>query len=231
LESWNDLYPHSPWEAVSFRYKDTVTDTVVVLTTLMMVSLPCCGASTLVAHGSPPVLLLTGAVVDVNVTLRVGKDNGVLDGSGVWVGVSVGGSGVAVGTAAWVSAIMVMAAATAVFCTSTAFIVGGGGSAPQALTSKVVKRMTVRKERRFMLCEYLLVKLAIGVASTAGLDAVVPYDNRPVALGDAETAECFEVLSSGDKCSGAVVSDRSREAVAGNDEIPALAEVRHHIHG
>lgn len=85
---------------------------------------------------------------------------------------------------------MVNAAATAVFCTSTAFIVGGGGSAPQALTIKVII-VRVRMERRFMLCKYLLMILAIGVASASGLDAVILHDDCPVAFGDAESAESF----------------------------------------
>jgi hypothetical protein len=58
---------------------------------------------------------------------------------------------VAVGMAAWVWATMVMAAATAVFCTSAALMVGGGGSAPQALIN-IARTRVVRMERRFMLC-------------------------------------------------------------------------------
>ena len=50
------------------------------------------------------------------------------------MGISVGGKGVAVGMAAWVSATNVKAAATAVFCTSTALIVGVT-SDPHALIS------------------------------------------------------------------------------------------------
>ena len=41
--------------------------------------------------------------------------------------------GVSVGSAASVCATIVNAPATAVFCTSAAAMVGGGGSAPQAL--------------------------------------------------------------------------------------------------
>jgi hypothetical protein len=135
---------------------DTVIVTFVVFTTLIMVSLPLEGERTRVAHGSPPVLLPTGAVVDVRVTLSVGRGNGVSVGRGVWVGVSVGGRGVAVGIAAWVCATMVSAAATAVFCTSTAFIVGAAGSPPQALIINVATIITVRMERRFILCVVLL---------------------------------------------------------------------------
>jgi hypothetical protein len=79
----------------------------------------------------------------VAVTSRVGSEAGVLVGRGVKVGVSVGGTGVAVGMASWVWATMVKAAASAVDCTSAALIVGTG-SAPQALLS--VARMN-RMER------------------------------------------------------------------------------------
>jgi len=49
---------------------------------------------TRVAHGSPP------AGTDVNAGSKEGRGNGVFVGSGVRVGVSVGGRGVAVGIAA-----------------------------------------------------------------------------------------------------------------------------------
>jgi hypothetical protein len=118
---------------------------------------------------------------------------------------------------------MVIAAATAVFCTSTAFIVGAAGCAPQPLTIKVAITSTVRMERRFMFCEYLLVKLAIGVTSAAGLDAVILHNNRPVALCNAEPAECLKVLLAGDERSRSILSNGSRKAISGDDEIPALA--------
>jgi len=129
---------------------------------------------------------------------------------------------VAVGIAAWVSPIMVIAAATAVFCTSTALIVGAAGSAPQALTIKAARTIAVRREGRFMLGEDLLMKLAIGITSAAGLDAVISNNDRPIALRDAETAKCFEVLFSGDEGTGAVIPNGSGKAVSGDDEIPAL---------
>ena len=81
-----------------------------------------------------------------------------------------------------------------------------------------------------MLCEYLLMKLAIGVTSAPGFDAVIFHNDRPVANCDAETAECFEVLLAGDKCPGAVVPDGSREAISCNDQVPALIHICHHIH-
>ena len=62
-------------------------------------------------------------------------------GKDVCVGVSVGGRGVAVGIAASVCATIVNALATAVFCTSAAAMVGGGGSAPQALANAATKTM------------------------------------------------------------------------------------------
>ena len=69
---------------------------------------------TLVAQGSPPALL-TGAGVKVACNVAdVGNEIGVFVGGSVGLAVSVGGNGVAVGTAASVSATMVNAAATAV---------------------------------------------------------------------------------------------------------------------
>jgi hypothetical protein len=47
-------------------------------------------------------------------TPKVGRGRGVLVGGDVGLAVSVGGTGVEVGTAAWVSATMVSAAASAV---------------------------------------------------------------------------------------------------------------------
>ena len=38
-------------------------------------------------------------------------------------------------------------------------------------------------------------------------------------------------MFAGDKCSGAVLPDRSGEAIAGNDQVSALAQSRYHIHG
>jgi hypothetical protein len=72
---------------------------------------------------------------------------GVLDGGRVGLGVSVGGTGVAVGTAAWVSATMVSAAASAVCCMSTGFAVGVPWGA-QALASKM---NTTPRSNRFRL--------------------------------------------------------------------------------
>jgi hypothetical protein len=73
-------------------------------------------------------------------------DNGVGDG------VSVGGIGVAVGMAAWVSATIVHAAATAVPWTSSALIVGSG-SGPHALISMVLA--IIIKRSFFIFVEYL----------------------------------------------------------------------------
>jgi hypothetical protein len=86
---------------------DTVTPNLVVFKILMTVDLPSGAESTRVAHGSPPELLLTEAVVgeartaaDVARVAEVGKGRGVSVGRGVCVGVSVGGRGVSVGIAA-----------------------------------------------------------------------------------------------------------------------------------
>lgn len=88
--------------------------------------------ATVVAVGATneaPVGITKGAVVFV--------------GGGVGEGVSVGGMGVAVGMAACVSATIVMAAAIAVPCTSSALIVGSG-SGPQALIRKVRTSVRIR---------------------------------------------------------------------------------------
>ena len=138
-----------------------------MFTMRMVVSLPSGAESTRVAQGSPPeLLLLTDEVVGEEMTANVadvGKGRGVLVGKGVCVGGSVGGNSVAVGMAAWVCATTVNAPATAVFCTSTACMVGAAG-APHALMSMAMAT-TVRMEKRFILCEYLLMNLAIGVTT------------------------------------------------------------------
>ena len=85
---------------------DTVTPNLVVFKILITVDLPSGAESTRVAHGSPPELLLTEAVVgegrtaDVARVAEVGKGKGVSVGRGVCVGASVGGRGVSVGIAA-----------------------------------------------------------------------------------------------------------------------------------
>ena len=71
---------------------------------------------------------------------------------------------------------MVKAAATAVFCTSTALIVGAG-SAPHALIIMVIATRDEKIVKRFMIFEILLIGLAVGVTSALGDDAIVPYDN------------------------------------------------------
>src|SRR5688572_18716341 len=137
----------------------------------MTVSFPRGDPSTLL-QGSPPPLPLVGAVVGASVAPRVGTSvvssvgngKGVFVARGVCVGASVGGRGVFVGTAAWVCATTVKAAATAVFCTSTGFAVGAAG-APQAVMIKVVAMTMVRAVKRFILYQCLLDNLAIRCAS------------------------------------------------------------------
>jgi len=72
----------------------------------------------------------------------VGSGIGVDVGGKVGTGVSVGGMGVAVGRAAWVSATIVQAAATAVPWTSAALMVGSG-SGPHALRKNILANMMV----------------------------------------------------------------------------------------
>jgi len=78
----------------------------------------------------------------------VGSGIGVDVGGKVGTGVSVGGMGVAVGRAAWVSATIVQAAATAVPWTSAALRVGSG-SGPQALVKNALANKIVRS---FFIC-------------------------------------------------------------------------------
>jgi len=207
-----------------------------VFTTRMTVSLPSGFESTRVAHGSVPppeveLLLLTAAVVgDATISVEeVGRGSGVFVGRAVGAGVSVGGRGVAVGMAAWVCATMVCAAATAVFCTSTACMVGAAGLL-HALMS-IAMTATMRMEKRFMFFEYLLMNLAIGITTTERSDAVILDDDLPIAFRDVETTECFEILFAGDECTGTVLSDGTGEAIAADDQIATLAHASHYIHG
>ena len=74
----------------------------------------------------------------VNVPAEGGNGRNVLVGAGVSVIVAVGGGGVAVGMAAWVSAITVKAAAAIVPCRSTGLAVGVA-PVPHALRISVIK--------------------------------------------------------------------------------------------
>jgi hypothetical protein len=104
---------------------------------------------TLFIHGSPPPELPFGT--GVSVTGEEDNASGVSVGRGVFVNVAVGGIGVAVGMAAWVSAIIVKATAAAVLCRSSALSVGGGvACAPHALMISVNMTIRVRLEEYFM---------------------------------------------------------------------------------
>lgn len=85
------------------------------------------------------------AGVFVKVDSSVGRGTGVFVAAGVDVGVSVGGKGVLVGIAAWVSATIVNAAETAVDCTSATLRVGTAGSPPP---HPVIKAEIARTEKR-----------------------------------------------------------------------------------
>jgi hypothetical protein len=91
---------------------------------------------------------------EVDVTPEGGKGGNVTVGAGVSVNVAVGGIGVAVGMAAWVSAIIVKAAAAIVFCMSTALTVGiavvSALRAPHALTLNASIITRVRLEKHFI---------------------------------------------------------------------------------
>lgn len=133
---------------------DTVTATFVVLARRILVGLPFGDHErTLLSQGSPE--LIGGT--DVSVTARDGNASGVSVGKGVCVGVSVGGNGVAVGIAAWVSATIVNAAATAVNCTSAALIVGAGSAPHAVMTIADITMIMERNFSCFMLLENLLI--------------------------------------------------------------------------
>lgn len=195
----------------------------------MIVSLPFGDESTLVAQGSPPaVLAATGVKV-----AWVGKDIGVFVGGNVGLAVSVGGKGVAVGTAACVSATMVNAAATAVNCTSAGSIVGTA-SAPQALMIMVNAATNEEIVKRFMFLNILLMDLTVGETSALGHDTFISYNNCPASLRDAETAEDFEILLAIYKCAGAILSNGPAETTIGFElltEIPAFSQLCYHIQG
>ena len=94
------------------RYTENATVTLVeLLIRILTVSPGSEVGMTLFTHGSPAPALLLGS--GVNVTCRDARGRNVLVGAGVSVTVAVGGGGVAVGMAAWVSAIIVKATAAA----------------------------------------------------------------------------------------------------------------------
>lgn len=108
----------------------------------VLLQLPCVGAATGWADvagaevvgnnalGNGVAVRRAGSIVDVGSGVEV-------DGS-VGLAVSVGGTGVLVGIAAWVCATIVKAAASAVCWTSNALVVGAACGA-QALTRKIVE--------------------------------------------------------------------------------------------
>lgn len=124
---------------------------------------------------------------------------------------------------------MVNAAAAAVFCTSIACMVGAAG-VPHALMSTAITA-TVRVERCFILCECLLMNLAIGVTTAKCVDAVIFYNNFPIAFCDVEATKGFEILFAGDKCSGAVLSNWTGKAITRDDQVSTLTEGCDRIHG
>src|SRR5262245_47660680 len=126
---------------------DTVISARVVLTIRILAGLPFGDQeSNLVKHGSLPTSVLAATTgVKVAIVAEVGNASRVFVGKGVWLEVFVGGRGVAVGMAAWVSATNVKDPETAVFWTSTALIVGVT-SDPQAL----INIATIRMERVFI---------------------------------------------------------------------------------
>src|SRR5512142_179849 len=120
---------------------------------VLRISTGTCGPSGLAAmgalHGSPPeppvldgapvVGPVCGEVVEID---SVGSASNVGLGRGVGLGSGVGGTGVAVGTAAWVIATMVLAAATAEAWMSAGSAVGVAGA--HALSSSASSIVTNR---------------------------------------------------------------------------------------
>jgi hypothetical protein len=82
-----------------------------------------------------------------------------------------------------------------------------------------------------MLYRFLLMDLAIGRTTAFGKDAIIPDDDRPVAFGDPEAAERFEVLFAGDESTGAILSNRPAEAIAIDNQVTTLVEVTLDEHG
>jgi hypothetical protein len=95
------------------------------------------------------------AVGDATDGSRVGDGSGVSVGNGVRVGASVGGNGVAVGIDACVSATIVKAAATAVFCTSCGSVVGVAFE-PHELTSRL--KTAIMIQAFFFIQNYFLIE-------------------------------------------------------------------------
>jgi len=106
----------------------------------------------------------------------------------------------------------------------------GGGSAPHALMIIAIAIITVRVEKCFMACKYLLMNLAIRIAAACGGNAVVCYDNFPVASGNSKAAKCFKILLAVDKCSSAVLSGRAGEATTSDHQVSALAHLRYYVY-
>jgi hypothetical protein len=100
---------------------------------------------------------------------------------------------------------MVNAAATAVFWTSAACMVGAGG-APHELIN-IAMTTAVRMVKRFIVFEGLLMNLAIGVTTTQRGDAVIFYNDFPIAFCNVEASKCLEILFAGDEGSRAILSD------------------------
>ena len=100
-------------------------------------------------QGSPPPELPVGTGVDA--TAEDADGGNVLVGRGVFVNVAVGVIGVAVGMAAWVSAIIVKATTAAVLCSSIGLTVGTGvACASHALMVNVIMSTRVSLEKHFM---------------------------------------------------------------------------------
>ncbi|MCK7506396.1 MAG: hypothetical protein MZV70_21630 [Desulfobacterales bacterium] len=120
---------------------------------LILVGDPVTELPSALLHGSPPELAETAVKVGTTANASsVGDGTGVSVGMGVGTGVLVGGTGVLAGIAAWVSATMVNAAATAVDWISCGLTVGSAGvPPPHALMTIAMAVMTETRIIRFIL--------------------------------------------------------------------------------
>lgn len=166
----------------------------------MTVSRPRGADNTLVLQGSAFGFVVGGRGVEL--IAGVGEATGVSVNTGVNVKVAVGGSGVAVGMAAWVCATIVEAAEIAVPCTSSALMVGTAGCPPQPLISVARTTAIVRVLNNFMRC--LLLKLAVWITATKRPNLIISNYDVPTTFLNLESAKDFEALSSIYECTGAV---------------------------
>jgi hypothetical protein len=100
---------------------------------------------------------------------------------------------------------MVNADATAVDCTSAAFMVGAACGA-QALAIKAIRKRRERNFACFMV--WRLRDFLGGISAALGNNFVVLNNDLPVSLIDLEAPEYLEVFLAVHKCAGTVSPNR-----------------------